>query len=127
MNSKPQRKSKPSSKPSEKEEAQPVLGLPEKLEEVQAHAAKWGQLATSPSLSLTAALAARNLQRSWAAAAGLYQKGLGVRAEPEETRTGSAAGERVAGSVGIIPSLPDQPPSLGHPSPPSSTKPETSA
>jgi hypothetical protein len=109
MNSKPQRKFKPSSKPSKKEEAQPVLSLPEKLQLAQSRADHWSQIAADPDLSLPAALFARNAARSYQAAATLGQKALAYQASPEKQEW-EALQARLARSLGIIPSLPDQQP-----------------
>jgi hypothetical protein len=50
--------------------------LHEKLEAAKADAAKWSQIAASPGLSPTAALAARNMARSCQAAVTLGEKAL---------------------------------------------------
>ena len=76
------RKSKPSSrapqqsKPSQKQDQDKELSLPEKVLQDQADLAKWSAVAADPSLSPQAAEVARNLARSSRAALQLGQKAL---------------------------------------------------
>jgi hypothetical protein len=103
-----------SGKSSKQPQEQPEpLSLDQKLQAAQASADRWNQVAASPSLNLPAALAARQLARSYGAATTLYQKALDNQKAENEPNPELM---RVLGikDSGINPSrLGQQPPSPG--------------
>ena len=107
MSTKPQSpKSKPQPEP---------LSLEQKLQQDQASRDRWNQVAASPDLSLPAALAARQLARSYGAAVTLGQKAL-LNQQAENDQDSQSQLMRL---LGINPLLQDPPPQSDQETPPS--------
>jgi len=109
------------SQPNLPEQNQP-LSLEQKLAEDQSNADRWGQVAESSNLSLPAALAARNVARSYRAAVVLSQKAL----QNQQAENDPEAQNQLMLALGINPLLPATAPSSKAKNRNSPTKPGTS-
>lgn len=109
------------SQPNLPEQNQP-LSLEQKLAEDRSNADRWGQVAESPNLSLPAALAARNVARSYRAAVVLSQKAL----QNQQAENDPEAQNQLMLALGINPLLPAPAPSSKAKNRNSPTKPGTS-
>lgn len=106
------------SQPNLPEQNQP-LSLEQKLAEDRSNADRWGQVAESPNLSLPAALAARNVARSYRAAVVLSQKAL----QNQQAENDPEAQNQLMLALGINPLLPGPATKSKNQKPGSSTKP----
>ncbi len=102
------------------------LSLAEKLQQDQAEAQRWNQVANNPDLSLPAALFARNMARSSQAMLELSQKALAYQDESQRNQQQALAGN-LDRALRIARLPQEQAPSLAPQNPPSSTAPGTSA
>jgi hypothetical protein len=119
-------KSQAPKKESKDKPSKPALSLPERVEQERANVAKWKAIAADPELSQEAALFARNIARSSQAALTLGEKALQYQKD-SQAKLDEALQARLARTLNVTPSPPDQLDFSGQSTPPSSTKPETSA
>ena len=101
--------------PSQKKQPQVPLSLDQKLLYAQSQRDKYNQVAASPDLPLPAALAARNLARSYGAATLLFQKAQAHEAAENDQDSQNS----LMRLLGISPLLPDRPPPSDQETPPS--------